>query len=130
MQTTKPFGRRASPRPDSPPPVQKLRIEMPAADEAAPPITPQPPVPEVQFELVPAKPALTVEQEIEEWNAARKIRRRSFREPWRSVSFAAGLGFVATSWMLPENVANIAEVALGVLSIGSFCAGWRKPKPV
>jgi hypothetical protein len=85
------------------------------ASEPAPAVAAGPPTP-------------TVEQEVEEWNAARKIRKRSFREPWRSVSLAAGLGFMATSWMLPEDVAGIAEAALAVLTIGSIYAGWRRPK--
>jgi hypothetical protein len=71
-----------------------------------------------------------VEQELEEWQAQRKLRKRSFREPWRSVSFAAGLAFLATSWLLPESVANVAELVLAVLTIGSVYAGWRRPKTV
>jgi hypothetical protein len=91
-----------------------------------------PPLPSLDREASPAAPAgPTVEQEIEGWNAARKQHRRSVREPWRTVSIVAGLAFVATSWLVPASVANVAEIALGVLSAGSLYAGWRarKAKP-
>ena len=58
-------------------------------------------------------------------NRVRRVRWWSLREPWRSVSIVAGIGFVATSWMLPDDVAGVSQVALGVLTLGSFYAAWR-----
>jgi hypothetical protein len=77
---------------------------------------------------IPQRTPLSVDEELEQWKESRKIRKRSFREPWRSVSIVAGLGFVATSWMVPDTVANVTQLALGVLSAGSFIAGWRARK--
>lgn len=70
----------------------------------------------------------TVDEELDAWKEARKVRRRSFREPWRSVSIAATIGLVGTGWMLPESVAWDAQIALGILTIGAFYAGWRRPR--
>jgi hypothetical protein len=123
MQQSKTFGRRAQ---ASPPPVaRRLRKEptFPPRVDDVPPV-PAPPVETAAADL-PQRELLSIEQELEEWNRARKIRKRSFREPWRSVSIAAGLGFAATSWVLPDSVANVTQLALGVLTVGSIYAGWR-----
>jgi hypothetical protein len=130
MQPSRSFGRRAATSPAVPeslPAVRKVRA-APAAErfESAP--APPSPAGETVVNASPNQ-KLTVEQELEQWKEARKIRKRSFREPWRSVSIVAGLGFVATSWMLPESVSLVAQIALGVLSLGSFIAGWRVRKP-
>jgi hypothetical protein len=129
MQASKSFGRRATDSPMLPaslPAVRKIR-SAPAVErrKAAPESA------SANGETganAPTSPTLTVEQELEQWKEARKVHKRSFREPWRSVSIAAGLGFVATSWMLPESVSLVAQIALGVLSLGSFVAGCRVRK--
>jgi hypothetical protein len=114
--------------PASLPAVRKIR-SAPAVERRQPgPVSTSVPGKTANAADAPPGQTLTVEQELEQWNAARKVRKRSFREPWRSVSIAAGLGFVATSWLLPDSVADVAQVALGVLSAGSFIAGWRVRK--
>jgi hypothetical protein len=132
MQASKSFGRRAAASPvvsASLPAVRKIR-SAPVVERREP--APASTAPTVEGAAnPPANRSLTVEQELEQWKEARKIRKRSFREPWRSVSIVAGLGFVATSSMLqlPDSVSLIAQIALGVLSLGSFLAGWRVRKP-
>jgi len=126
MQPSKSFGRRAAASPALPaslPAVRKIR-SAPAVERREPPAVESQPASET-FPVAPSNKKLTVEQELEQWKESRKIRKRSFREPWRSVSIVAGLGFVATSWMLPDSVSLVAQIALGVLSLGSFIAGWR-----
>jgi hypothetical protein len=129
MQQSRIFGRRvslsaASPpratKPRAPPSVETLQI----ATDSAPVLRS-----EDEDVLLPARDPPSLEQELEEWKAARKRRKRSFREPWRTVSIVAGLGLAATSWMVPGSVATVAELALGVLSTGSFLAGWRGRTP-
>ncbi len=122
------FGRRAAPISVSPPALRLVKPK-PAVErhEPAPMSTPVPGS-EAGAAEMPARGPLSVEQEVQQWNEARKTRKRSFREPWRSVSIVAGLGFVATSWILPDTVANVAQLALGVLTVGSFYAGWRAKK--
>jgi hypothetical protein len=125
-QPSKPFGRRAvpSPAPAEPP------ARTPAAEPPSVPVAPQPasdpqPRSEIPPADIPQRAPLSVDEELAQWKEQRKVRKRSFREPWRSVSIVAGLGFVATSWMVPDTVANVTQLALGVLSAGSFIAGWR-----
>jgi hypothetical protein len=128
MQQSNVFGRRVSPSTAVQKPAPKPR--------AAPPVESreiaQVPSPVLHNEDAPVQPPLRepppLEQELEEWKAARKRHKRSFREPWRTVSIVAGLGFAATSWMVPGSVANVTEVALGVLTAGSIYAGWRGRK--
>jgi hypothetical protein len=130
MQPSKSFGRRAAATPVVPvslPAVRKIRA-APKVERLEPAPAPSSPTGEVAANP-PSSQKLTVEQELEQWKEARKIRKRSFKEPWRSVSIVAGLGFVCTSWMLPESVSLVAQIALGVLSLGSFLAGWRARKP-
>ena len=67
-----------------------------------------------------------VDREVEEWNVARKIRKRSFREPWRSVCIAASLMFGLSSWLLPDSVADVAQLVTMGLAAASLFAGLRK----
>jgi hypothetical protein len=67
-----------------------------------------------------------VDRDVAEWKAARKVRKRSFREPWRSVCIAATLGFGVSSWLLPDSVADIAQLVTMCLAAASFFAGFRK----
>jgi hypothetical protein len=71
-----------------------------------------------------------VDHELEEWKAARKLQRRSFREPWRTLSIAAAVGFGVSSWLLPDSVADVAQVVTGGLGAASFFAGFRVRPPV
>ena len=110
------------------PPARTVTPEPPAAPrEPQSPPTPEPGS-EAAAPIIPQRAPLSVDDEVEQWKEQRKIRKRSFREPWRSVSIVAGLGFVATSWMVPDTVADVTQLALGVLSAGSFIAGWRARK--
>lgn len=67
-----------------------------------------------------------VDREVEEWKAMRKLRKRSFREPWRSVSVVAAIGFGMGSWLLPDAVATIAQLVTTGLALASFAAGYRR----
>jgi len=69
-----------------------------------------------------------VDREVEDWNTLRKLRKRSFREPWRSFSIAAGIAFGATNWLLPDSVAEIADVVTLGLGAVSIFVGLRKPR--
>ncbi|HEY5047348.1 MAG TPA: hypothetical protein VII49_04940 [Rhizomicrobium sp.] len=126
MQPARAFGRRAAPS-AAPVAVRPLTVEPTVEGLPPAPVTMLAAVGDVAPKRAAREPS-SLDQELEDWNKARKTRRRSFREPWRSVSIAAGLGFLATSWMLPESVANVAQITLGVLSAGSFYAGWRARK--
>jgi hypothetical protein len=112
MQRRAQFGRRAAPQ----------IHHTPAVVRTAPPA-------EVR-QLVPPEEAPStvddVERELAEWKAMRKLRKRSFREPWRSVSIAALLGFGASTWLLPDSVADIAQFVTLGLSAAAFFAGFRK----
>jgi len=128
-QPSKPFGRRpaSSPAPSAPPARTVPAEPLAEPREPQPASTPEPRS-ETPPSEIPQRSPLTVDEEIDQWKETRKIIKRSFREPWRSVSIVAGLGFVATSWMVPDTVADVTQVALGVLSAGSFIAGWRARK--
>ncbi|HTP78391.1 MAG TPA: hypothetical protein VMJ73_15615 [Rhizomicrobium sp.] len=108
MQPKKSFGRR--PQPEQP----RLRLvhteSVPVAPEPAP----------VAEETSP-----DVDRELEEWKAARKRYKRSFREPWRTLSIVCGLGFAVSTWLLPDSVADVAELVTGGLSAASLFAGIR-----
>ena len=67
-----------------------------------------------------------IDREVEDWKAARKVRKRSFREPWRSVCIAATLMFGVSSWLLPDSVADVAQLVTLGLAAASFFAGVRK----
>jgi hypothetical protein len=116
MQGQKTFGRkvparqwvmpsRAMPRPASVPPAE---TPLPALSD-----------------LVPPDPRDDVDAELEQWKALRKAKRRSFREPWRTTSIVAGVGFGLSTWLLPDSVADIAELVSGGLALAAFLAGFR-----
>jgi hypothetical protein len=69
-----------------------------------------------------------VDAELAQWNALRKARKRSFREPWRTASIVCGVGFGLSYWLLPDQVANIAELLSGGLSVAAIVAGIRAPR--
>ena len=101
----------AAPSPRRP----SANIVSPPSDERSP----------AQSATASAEQSLDVEQELEQWNAARKKQSRTFREPWRSFSFAAALGFGASSWLLPESVADVVQLVTSVLVAVGFIAGFR-----
>lgn len=67
-----------------------------------------------------------VDRELEEWKAKRRLHKRSFREPWRSVSIAAAVGFGLSSWLLPDSVASVTDWITAGLAVAAFFAGFRK----
>ena len=117
MQRRQSFGRRAPERSDAPSRAAAEVIHA-RANEGRP-LEANPAAPPIQY-------ADEVDRELEEWKEARKIRKRSFREPWRSVCIAATLGFGLSSWLLPDSVANVAELVTTGLAVASFIAGYRK----
>jgi hypothetical protein len=114
MQRQQTFGRRAPPRETQAQPGPKL-----ARSEE---LRPQPAIAEAPSVNLDVE----VDREVKEWNAARKVRKRSFREPWRSVCIAATLMFGLSSWLLPDSVADIAQLVTLGLAGASFFAGFRK----
>jgi hypothetical protein len=98
------------------------------------------PAEEVAERVVDAEPAsgamaadgeqsVDVDRELEEWKAARKLQRRSFREPWRTLAIAATVGFGLSSWLLPDSVSDVAQLVTGGLGAASFFAGFRVRPP-
>ncbi len=118
MSSQRPFGRRASPQ--SPPPRAVARAATPAADKAAEELR------AAAIMLDVHASGADVDRELEEWKALRKVRKRSFREPWRSVSIAAAVGFGAGSLLLPDSVAWIAQLVTAGLSLAAIVAGYRR----
>ncbi len=117
MQRQSSFGRRPQGEPQA-----KAAARPAPSSEARPPPAPA--------ELI--APALELDakldRELEEWKAKRKLRKRSFREPWRSVSIAAAVGFGLSSWLLPDSVADVAQLVTSGLAVAAFLAGFRKQK--
>ncbi|MGA7676653.1 MAG: hypothetical protein WCA78_16600 [Rhizomicrobium sp.] len=117
MQPQQPFGRRTPQQRETPPQ---------AAPKLARSEQPRP----AQANL--AEPAAQHDadadddRDLAEWKAMRKVRKRSFREPWRSVCIAATIMFGLSTWLLPDSVATIAELVTTGLAIASLFAGFRK----
>jgi len=126
MPNQKVFGRRAiaqRPAANQPtvtnnlaPSVIALFKPTPAADTA----TPASPREETSVD---------VDRELEEWKAARRAHKRSFREPWRTLAIASTVGFGLSSWLLPDSVADIAQYLTLALCAASFFAGFRRQGP-
>lgn len=117
MQRREHFGRRR-------PPDLRREAAVPAAPEIR--------IAELPDLLAPSTDDETVARDIAKWKAERKIRKRSFREPWRSVAIAAAIGFGLSSWLLPDSVADIAQLVTLGLSLAAFAAGFRRgavPEP-
>ena len=70
-----------------------------------------------------------VDRELEEWKAVRKLRRRSFREPWRTLAIVTSIVFGASFWLLPDSVADVVQYLTAGLTLASVFAGMRRPKP-
>lgn len=111
------FGHRtpAIPRADA------TRAKPPHVPEPPPFATEPPPIIEID-----RTPDEAIERDIENWNALRKAKKRSFREPWRSFAIAASVMFVGAPLLLPGSVSAIVEILTTGLTIASFAAGWRK----
>jgi hypothetical protein len=115
MHRQKTFGRKV-PEHDSPAPLPAV----PKVSHALP----EPLLPGLSS-LPPLDPRHDVDAEVAEWNALRKAKRRSFREPWRTTSIVAGVGFGLSSWLLPDSVADIMELVTGGLALAAFVVGFR-----
>jgi hypothetical protein len=135
MQPQQPFGRRAPTQRETPPPAkpklaraEELGPTPPRIDELRPAalhaMEPHP----APGNLLhgDADPDADIDRELADYRTMRKIRKRSFREPWRSFCIAATLGIGLSSWLLPDSVANVAEWVTTGLAIASFAAGYRK----
>ena len=124
MPLQKTFGRRAVAQPRKPP----------ASVRSAAPISPMPmaasdPVIEAASTPLDAAP-VDVDAEVEAWKRARKAKKRSFREPWRTLAIVSSVGFGLSTWLLPDSVAAVVGyVTLGLCG-GSFYAGLRTRGPV
>ena len=112
MQRQQSFGRRAPTQREAPKPAPSPRPEP--TDEVRP------------VAIAAPDPDAEIDREVEEWKAMRKIRKRSFREPWRSVCIAASVGFGVSTWMLPDSVETVAQLVTTGLAAASFFAGYRK----
>jgi hypothetical protein len=123
MPSQKSFGRRVAPLRDTLP----QRSASSEFARAEPAVEPGPVAAEMP--LLPAEQSVDVDRELEEWKAARKAARRSFREPWRSLAIAATIGFGASSWLLPDAVSDIAQLLTVALFAASFFAGFRLRRP-
>lgn len=118
MRQSKTFGRRARIEPQRPlpaiPRLYRLQDELRTQIVALP----EPSNDEIA----------DVDRELEEWKAARKLHRRSFREPWRTLAIATSIGFGLSIWLLPDSVADVVEYLTGGLTLASVFAGMRRPK--
>jgi hypothetical protein len=122
MQPKKAFGRRPQPEQPRPKPVP-AEVSLAQTSEAAP--IPVPLSPQSEDDIA------DVDRELEEWKAARKRYKRSFREPWRTLSIVAAVGFGLSSWLLPDSVADVAQLVTGGMAAASLFAGirgnWQAP---
>ena len=116
MQPKRTFGRRPQ-REQQRPEVALAQVgSVSSVEDATQPLNLLPP---------PSEKAVDVDRELEEWKAERKRHKRSFREPWRTLSIVCTLGFGLSSWLLPDLVADIAQLVTGGLGAASLFAGLR-----
>ena len=116
MQPKRTFGRRPQ-REQQRPEVAFAQVgSVSSVEDATQPLNLLPP---------PSEKAVDVDRELEEWKAAHKRHKRSFREPWRTLSIVCTLGFGLSSWLLPDSVADIAQLVTGGLGAASLFAGLR-----
>jgi hypothetical protein len=121
MERREHFGRRAAPQRDIPRGKSAIARTSPPPEptEILQPIIAQLDLHAVDNDL---------DRELEEWKATLKLRKRSFREPWRSFSIAAGVAFGLGSFILPPGVADIVNYVTLGLAVASVIAGYRRPK--
>jgi len=128
MPSQKSFGRRATAQSTAAREKPVAAIITPAAEELPVREAGTSPAPSI-MPAASDESSVDVDRELEEWKAARKLQRRSFREPWRTLAIAATVGFGLSSWLLPDSVADVAELVTGGLGAASFFAGFRiRPK--
>lgn len=125
MRTQKTFGRRAPRQAETKVQRQSLPVEAEVTTAPAPPQTAELQHEERNEVLQRAETDIDVDRELEEWKASRKAHKRSIREPWRSLALSSAVGFGLSSWLLPDSVANIAELVTGGLGAASVFAGFR-----
>jgi hypothetical protein len=118
-----PFGRRTPALPEPRAPEPSPPREAPARAPSPPFVAPPPPIEPNEIDRTEDE---AVERDIENWNAMRKAKKRSFREPWRSFAIAASVMFVGAPFLLPGSVSAIVDILTTGLAIASFAAGWRK----
>jgi hypothetical protein len=118
MRQSKTFGRRARIEPQRPAAAMTRLNLFQDAPRASISALPQPSNDEIA----------DVDRELEEWKAARKLYRRSFREPWRTLAIATSIGFGLSFWLLPDSVADVVQYVTAGLTLASVFAGMRRPK--
>jgi hypothetical protein len=114
-----PFGRRATHRPIS------VAITTPDVNRSEPFSEGSDALEHVSFES-DALEARSLEDELREWKQAR---RKSFRLPWRQISFMASVCFGVGSLVLPDSVNRTIQwllLALGALSLTAGFSARRK----
>lgn len=122
MQRREHFGQRAAPRDEG--------------VRARPARTAPPPPPSSADILAPVAEHLDLyagdaelDRELEDWSAGRKQRKKRWmREPWRSFSIATGLAFAAGPFILPPEVADVANYVSGGLTVAALIAGIWRPR--
>jgi hypothetical protein len=120
MQPKRTFGRRPQREQQRPEAALAQVGSVSSVEDATQPPSLLPP---------PSERVVDVDRELEEWKAARKRHKRSFREPWRTLSIVCTLGFGLSSWLLPDSVADVAQLVTGGLGAASLFAGLRgKPR--
>lgn len=121
MQSTRTFGRRISkPASTVAPAAGDTHAARPREAPAAPPA-----VAAAERAAIEMDAAADIDRELEEWKALRKARKRSFREPWRSMSIASGILFAGAPWILPDSVATVAQLVTFGLTAAAVVAGFR-----
>jgi hypothetical protein len=118
MRQSKTFGRRARIEAQQPLPAIPRLNRLPGELRTEIAALPEPSNDEIA----------DIDRELEEWKAARKLHRRSFREPWRTLAIATSIGFGVSFWLLPDSVADVVEYVTGGLTLASVIAGMRRPK--
>jgi hypothetical protein len=123
MQNRRTFGRRVSQAPSEPQPAIQAPLTPPA--DPAPATVDSAPVLAPVSERGPA--AASSYESLKTRDAPAQDRRR-FPFPWRPLSLIAGLSFGIASFALPDWINDVAQWPLGLLMLGSFYVGLRKPK--
>jgi len=114
MPVQKQFGRRGAPQVVSRP--QPKPAQEPVAAELA--------------RTAPNSYSKPADREPYDWNepVGQETTRKYVkppRAPWRTFVVVASVGLGTTSWLLPASVANITDVAFGILGAASFYVGYR-----